>query len=53
VENKLVSGEARQEGDKPGKARCRSLMGQSRPNQAIVLESALTSTPDISLHRTK
>jgi hypothetical protein len=28
-------------------------MGHSRPNEAIDFESALTSTPDISLHRTK
>ena len=27
--------------------------GQSRPNSAFALESALTSTSDISLHRTK
>jgi hypothetical protein len=27
-------------------------MGQSRPNEAIELESAFTSTADIPLHRT-
>jgi hypothetical protein len=30
-----------------------SQLGHSRPNEAIDFESALTSTPDISLHRTK
>src|SRR5271167_3477789 len=29
-----------------------SLLGLSQPNEAIDFESALTSTPDISLHRT-
>jgi len=28
-----------------------SEMGHSRPNEALDFESALTSTPDISLHR--
>ena len=27
--------------------------GHSRPNEAIDFESALTSTPDITLHRTE
>jgi hypothetical protein len=31
----------------------RSPLGQQRPNKAIDFESAMTSTPDISLHRTK
>jgi len=30
-----------------------SQLGQQRPNEAIDFESALTSTPDITLHRTK
>jgi hypothetical protein len=30
----------------------RSDSGQQRPNEAIDFESALTSTPDITLHRT-
>ena len=38
---------------KPGKARCRSLMGHERPNETIDFESGLTSTPDISLRRTE
>ena len=29
-----------------------SALGQQRPNEAIDIESALTSTPDRSLHRT-
>jgi hypothetical protein len=30
-----------------------SATGQQRPNEAIDFESALASTPDITLHRTK
>ncbi len=35
------------------KASSMSLTGQSRPNSAFALESAFTSTPDISLRRSE
>jgi hypothetical protein len=39
--------------DLAGLVREMSGSGQTLPNEAIDIESALTSTPDVSLHRTK
>ena len=44
---------ARRGCQKNERSAARPALGQQRPNEAIGFESALASTPDTALHRTK